>query len=994
MSTVTWLHISDLHFRASQTYDANVVLRALLLDVAERMAEDRLCPDFIVVTGDIAFSGQAAEYALAGVFFDELLKTTGLTKERLFLVPGNHDVDRGLITAGAKAIGHSLQDRGSANAVLGDPADRRLLLARFEHYATFVNSYLGEHLPFDDENYAYVRTLELGGRRIAILGLNSAWLCTSDEDKAKGLLVGERQARTALEQAAGADLKIALLHHPFDQLREFDRNDVEAMLCAECDFVLHGHMHRSSLSSLKDPDAEAMVLSAGSCYDTREYPNLYSYVRLDLATGTGTVYLRRYSDERGGFWAKDVLTYRNVSDGTYGFLFGLTPATPAHQQRRVDAAVPSNAKVGERIDLVVQVRLPDSPSLGVSIDDWPIGRKPPSVEQTSEPVAMEFPRERLTGRLAPARLKIHVVAPDFTIGGPGRGSQILEIPPDRDSKRMLFLLTPTKPGTCRINIEVHTLDDTLLGTIPLQTTIGGAAVAEAPQMIMAHLLLVVMVAESVPTGQTVQAIPEPVQPPSYDLAAIRDLLRAAFTPETLRRLCYDHPTFRSILTRMGPNDGLNDMVDAVMTYCEKHVHFDELLAEVQRASPRQYARFASRLDFPAVPIMDSTHGQAVAAEPRKAARPLLQTTRTWYGPLAAVIAVVILLLGTAGVHSALTGSPFLSLFGRATATQLAAVSATTEPPQTTNTPSVTSGPSPESTRPLSTPMTTPVPSPVAVQVARLALYEGSARSFAWSPDSKTLLLQGSIVYDVRAATGTRIAPGSAAAAVFAPDGRMVAVATYEGVSLWDVAGWSVLRTLAGSRDTDSLAFTADGTRLATGTGSTVKLWNAAMGEELQTLPGASGRSVAFSPDGKILAATGGVAGQDIRLWDLESYDELPPLTGHSNWINSIAFSPDSRLLASGSVDQTVGLWDLATGRRLLSLTGHTDQVDSVGFSPDGRLLASGSWDLSVRLWDVTDGRELAALTGHTSWINCVAFSPDGTMLASGSGDRLMLWRIE
>jgi hypothetical protein len=155
--------------------------------------------------------------------------------------------------------------------------------------------------------------------RIAVLGLNTAWLCASDEDKAKGLLLGERQTRAALEKAEAADLKIALIHHPFDWLREFDQDDSEALLEDACDFILHGHLHRASMNQLVSPDNSAMLIAGGACYDTREYPNSYNFVRLDFTAGTGTIYLRRYSDARGGFWAKDTLTYRNISDGEYTF---------------------------------------------------------------------------------------------------------------------------------------------------------------------------------------------------------------------------------------------------------------------------------------------------------------------------------------------------------------------------------------------------------------------------------------------------------------------------------------------------------------------------------------------------------------------------------------------------------------------------------------------------------------------------------------------------
>jgi formylglycine-generating enzyme required for sulfatase activity len=79
--------------------------------------------------------------------------------------------------------------------------------------------------------------------------------------------------------------------------------------------------------------------------------------------------------------------------------------------------------------------------------------------------------------------------------------------------------------------------------------------------------------------------------PEPDIAKIRQLLLAAFTPEDLRRFCYDRPTFRPIVPHFGSGHGLTDMVDRVVEYCDRHVLLDGLLTEVRQYNPRQYARF-------------------------------------------------------------------------------------------------------------------------------------------------------------------------------------------------------------------------------------------------------------------------------------------------------------------------------------------------------------------------------------------------------------------
>ena len=196
----------------------------------------------------------------------------------------------------------------------------------------------------------------------------------------------------------------------------------------------------------------------------------------------------------------------------------------------------------------------------------------------------------------------------------------------------------------------------------------------------------------------------------------------------------------------------------------------------------------------------------------------------------------------------------------------------------------------------------------------------------------------------------------------------------------------------------SVKFSPDGSVLAVGGYQDVRLIEPASGKILATLSGHTDyvRSIAFSPDGKRIAAAGGAPQLfgEIRIWDVQSHQLLKTMRGHKDCIYSIAWSPDGKLIASGSYDRMVKLWDPETGSELRNLQDHIDAVFAVAFSPDGKRLASASQDRTVKIWDVAGGKRLYTLSDASDGLTSLAYSPSGEQVAAAGYDKtIYIWRL-
>src|SRR5574340_76418 len=310
-----WLHLSDIHFLNKHDWRNSPVLDKLQRDVF-LLREQGLGIDLVFCTGDVGYGETSKEplvnqYATAKQFFDKVLKTCGLKDERLFLVPGNHDIDRGKVLGSqTEYFRNGARTADEINQLFRDGrGELQRAMERLELYQQFVKSNY-PHIPLTD-NATFTAWLNIRGVTVSIAGLNSAWTCADNEDKGKLWLAGETQLHTsqqtieALSGGKQADLRIALLHHPMSWFREVEARALRGRIQNEFDFLLHGHEHDQWVQETRTPYHTAIAAGAVTSCNESEF----GYNVMQLGSGQADIHLRCY-DRKGDGWVPEVMAGR------------------------------------------------------------------------------------------------------------------------------------------------------------------------------------------------------------------------------------------------------------------------------------------------------------------------------------------------------------------------------------------------------------------------------------------------------------------------------------------------------------------------------------------------------------------------------------------------------------------------------------------------------------------------------------------------------------
>jgi predicted MPP superfamily phosphohydrolase len=299
------LHLSDVHFNEARRKDIEFVKQAIINDASVIGTVDLL-----IFSGDLVQAGgKFDDYALAfDGFLSPIMTSLNVAPSRLFIVPGNHDLDRTEVRRNRvieQGQNTALANREEVNQFIDDNLRTNwdhLFFRRLASFEDFRRS-ITEAQSRRDTPFFSTYSVNIQATEVGIACLNSAWRSTGEEAESDygRLLLGERSLTEALSDIEHCSIKLAVFHHPLAWLKEFDREDCRAILLRHFDVIFTGHNHKTNPEVHATPHGRAIFSEGGALFVSRRYYNGYSILDFSVSERLAQFTLRRYEDDRKVF---------------------------------------------------------------------------------------------------------------------------------------------------------------------------------------------------------------------------------------------------------------------------------------------------------------------------------------------------------------------------------------------------------------------------------------------------------------------------------------------------------------------------------------------------------------------------------------------------------------------------------------------------------------------------------------------------------------------
>lgn len=290
------LHISDFHLSND---DANIAKSQKIVDgllETVKTVNNEKSIDLVIFSGDaINKGGEGFETLEEGflsfqtILVEPLMDVLKLPKTHFIWCIGNHDIDRNLDSENAElGIAGRLTDLHAVDAFCGNKKNMRDL-KRIEPFKNYEKSFyqlaLGRNYKYGDFESCYI--FQIAGKKIGVCCLNTVWRCWDSKTDKGRILLGREQLSRATDFLKDCDVKIAVSHHDYQWLADFEINEIDKLLVSNFDLYFSGHTHSLNAElSIKPQGRTFKIVASGilshNIFEVDKYQNSFSIVDYDL----------------------------------------------------------------------------------------------------------------------------------------------------------------------------------------------------------------------------------------------------------------------------------------------------------------------------------------------------------------------------------------------------------------------------------------------------------------------------------------------------------------------------------------------------------------------------------------------------------------------------------------------------------------------------------------------------------------------------------------
>jgi predicted phosphodiesterase len=307
------LHISDFHLSndKSKIDKSQMVVNGLLKTVETANQEKSI--DLVIFSGDAVNKGgegfdslEEGFLSFQTILIEPLMDVLQQPLTNFVWCIGNHDINRDLDSKYAElGIAEKLKNLQAVDDFCADKNNLRDIkrIEPFKVYEkSFYQSSLENNYKYGDFESCYIYQVE--GKKVGVCCLNTVWRCWDSQTDKGRILLGREQLSRAIDYLKDCDIKIAVSHHDYQWMADFEINEIDKLLVSNFDMYFSGHTHSLNAElSIKPQGRTFKNVASGilshNIFQKDNYQNSFSIVDYDL--DNLLFKLQVYSEEHNKF---------------------------------------------------------------------------------------------------------------------------------------------------------------------------------------------------------------------------------------------------------------------------------------------------------------------------------------------------------------------------------------------------------------------------------------------------------------------------------------------------------------------------------------------------------------------------------------------------------------------------------------------------------------------------------------------------------------------